>query len=539
MIFRLHNTRGSSFTSVEPSIKHVKDTYIDKPNFPIPELPFSGSYISRTIAYYEIQKDEIAYFFQPDRGKTHLSEAIVAHKRLVLLGGAGSGKSVELMKLVVELSHNSKSTVPIYKRFNTYTGQDIESYLPAGWEKVNPEDMVLLLDGLDEIQSQFFLIAVRKLLEFSNKHSKPKIVVSCRTNFYDLPAQNFSGTLEGFSVYTLDDISLLAIKEYSTKNLGIDGSQFIEEVHHASYLDLVHKPYFFHLLTNHYLKNRKFATHRSIVLEQALLDYFTIDKEHFKTSGVIVHRKKLSILVEKIAFVMEVMGKNFLSEDELLELAPLPLDFEKCKYLPAFKKHSFNDQWMFEHNNIQEYLASRVLSSKPFDKLIDIVSLPSGGEKRIKPTWTNTLSFLVSIGKDDLVQSLIDWIIKNDVEVLIRFDPDRLTKQKRIDIFKNIFESYSVKQIWLSSNKFTDEDLARFGYFTEILEYLLRKLQDTQSSAIVKFNAIRVLDKFNLSDFDQYRDEIRNTLLTLLNQSTAKFARYLLCYRSFGKIVVD
>jgi hypothetical protein len=517
MIFRLHYTRGGTLKPVEPLPDHAQEIIVEKPAFPLPVLTDKSNYIIRSVTYYEYQQDEIAYFFQQEHGKIQLSQAISTHKRIVLLGSAGSGKSVELIRLAEDLSQPNVPTVPIYKRFNIYTGQDIECYLPEEWKRIPQETLVLLFDGLDEIQSQYFLTSVKKLLDFCNRYPKIRIVVSCRTNFYDLPTNTFSGTLEGFAVYTLDDISLHAIQEYSTNSLGINGHQFIEDIYEASYLDLVNKPYFLHLLTTHYIDNGDFPSNRSLILEQSVSNYFTIDREHFKNADIPFTKKEALYKLEKIAYIMEVMGKNYLSDDELQELFPLSSDYNKVKYLPTFKKRLVNDQWMFEHNNIQEYLASRVLAKKNQTKLIETISLSTGGHLKIKPTWVNTLSFLISIGEDDVVQHLLDWIIQNDIEVLVKFEPDRISKQKRIEVFKKIFDFYSSKQIWLSSNKFTDNDLARFGYYSEIIEYLLEKLQDSNTPRITKFNSLRILDNFKFSDFDQYKEPLKNTLIHLLD----------------------
>lgn len=509
MILRLRSTRSVSLISIV------------KPSFPIPSFPFDY-YLSRTVTYYEFQKAEISYFFDSERGKSFLQDALLTHRKIVLLGSAGSGKSVELQHLALTLADSSTPYIPIYKRFNTYTGQDIEIYLPDGWEKVNIASVVILLDGLDEIQTQFFFVAIRKIIEFCNKRPDMRVVISCRTNFYELPTTSFSGTLEGFSVYMLNDISLAEIREFSINKFQLDGQEFIKDVYEASLIDLIQKPYFLNLLIDHYVKNGCIPTNRAIIFEEALLNYYINDKEHFKTSGQVLSKPETFTLLEKIAFIMEVMGKNFITDEELHKVFPLTYDYEKCKYLPAFKKQDNTNQWMFEHNNIQEFLAARVLSQKTFEKLIEIISLPSAGETKIKPTWANTLSFFISISKKEDADKVLEWVARNDVEIVIRFEPDRIDEQKRISVFKRIFEDYSTKQIWLSSNKFSDADLAKFGWFDEIIQFLLEKIQSPKYSRITKLNAIRILDNYNLKDFPTYVKLVKQSLLALFQSNDLK-----------------
>ncbi len=375
---------------------------------------------------------------------------------------------------------------------------------------------MLLLDGLDEIQSPFFFIALRKIIEFGSKRPEIRMVVSCRTNFYELPTATFSGTLEGFSVFTLNDISLGEIRHYATTPLQLDGQEFIKDVYEASFLDLIQKPYFLDLLTRHYTQSGSFPANRTLIFEEALLNYYNKDKEHFKTTGQLLSKPETFLLLEKVAFIMEVMGKNFITDEELLKLFPQQHDFGKCRYMPAFKRNDKTGQWMFEHNNIQEFLAARMLSQKPFDKLIEIISLSAAGAKKIKHTWVNTLSFFISIDKTDKSDKLLEWIAENDVEVIIRFEPDRISDQKRIAVFKQIFEYYSTKQIWLTSNKFSDSDLAKFGWFDEVIEYLIERIKNPEYSRITKLNAIRLLDNYNLSIFAKYAVSTKQSLLSLL-----------------------
>ncbi len=376
--------------------------------------------------------------------------------------------------------------------------------------------MVIILDGLDEVQPQFFHTALRKIIAFSENNPDLKIIISCRTNFYELPTENFSGTLEGFKVFTLNDISVIEIKKYAEAHFEIDTEQFITDVYDASFLDLIQKPYFLNILIKHYLDKGNFNAKRAGIMEQALLNYYSNNKEHFKSTISASNKHEMFSLLERIAFAMEIMGKNFITDNELLKILPNSDDFENCKYLPAFKHDTDKEQWMFEHNNIQEFLASRVLSRQPFNKLIEIITIGSGNEKKVKATWVNTLSFFISIGEPEQVNRLLDWISENDREIIIRFESDRISDERRIAVFKQIFNFYSDKQIWLSSNKFSDSDLARFGQYEEVLNFLLSKLETANTNRITKLNAVHVLDDFNLHGFPSYFTKIESSFIALL-----------------------
>lgn len=492
-----------------------RGTYV-KPNFPLPEIKSLQYYIPRTVSLYDPTDKEIISFLRTEKEREPLRDVIISHKRIVLLGSAGSGKSVELNQLARTLQTDTVPFVPVFKRFNTYTDQDIENYLPKGWEKVPPGSLVLFLDGLDEIQVSYFHTALRKINAFAEQHRTISIVISCRSNFYDLPKKNFDGPLTGFSVYNLNDVSTIEIIDYATNHFKIDGQSFYKAVEEAGLKELIQKPYFLDIIIRYYESYRELKGRRSAIMEDALENYYWHNKEHFKTTVPITPKEIAFAMLEKIAFVMEMMGTNFLSDLTLQSLFSTPQEFENCKYLPAFKRDDDKEQWMFEHNNIQEFLAARTLERQSFSELTSIVGQDLSGQVKIKPTWVNTLSFLVAIGDEKIVMPLLDWIVANDPEILVRFDAGRLSDENRISVFKRIFSDYNDKGIWVLSNNFSDEELANFGHFPQILDYLLTFIEDKSQPRIAKLNALHILDNFDLRGYDSSAARIKAALVKLL-----------------------
>lgn len=488
----------------------------EKVDLPIPGRQNLEYYIPRTVSFFEDQKPPVSYFFRPEVGRTYLKDILATQQRIVLLGSAGSGKSIELQQLAITLQHPDSYLSPVYKRFNTYTTEEIEDYLPKDWKLIDPATVVIFLDGLDEIQPQFFQTAIRKIIGFSESNPDLKMIISCRTNFYELPSQDFSGTLDGFVVYLLNDISLNEIKNHITKHFDFSGEDFVADIFKNALQDLVQKPFFLNILVKYYKANKNFDVKRRGIMIDVLENYYSNYKEHFKSTNPLLTKPQVFKVLEKVAFIMEMMGKNFITDNELNIVFPVREDMENCKFLPAFTKDTENEQWMFEHNNIQEYLASRALAKEKFETVIDIISISAAGEKRVKPTWVNTLSFLLIIQEDAEANKLIDWIVDHDIEVIIKFEPDRLSKERRIEIFKRVFNYYADKEIWLSSNKFTYNDLARFGEYSEILDFLISKIEDHDIAIMVKLNSIRVLENFEYTHFSGYLLDIRKVLINSL-----------------------
>jgi hypothetical protein len=511
-----HQDGQMVFRSKQLSTETKERGTYQKPNFSIPEIKSLQYYIPRTVSIYDPTDNEINSFFSTGKERSALRDEIIIHKRIVLLGSAGSGKSVELNQLARTLQSAMVPFIPVFKRFNTYTDQDIENYLPDGWEMVAPSSLVLFLDGLDEIQINYFHTALRKINAFAEQHRTISIVISCRSNFYDLPKKNFDGPLTGFSVFNLNDVSTKEIIDYATTYFKIDGQSFYIAVEDAGLKELIHKPYFLDIIIRYYNTYGELKGRRSAIMEDALENYYWQNKEHFKTTVSITPKEIAFEMLEKIAFVMEMRGTNFLSDSTLQSLFATNQEFENCKYLPAFIRDDEKEQWMFEHNNIQEFLAARILERQPYNELTAIVGQDLSGQIKIKPTWVNTLSFLVAIGDEKIVVPLLDWIVANDPEVLVRFDGERLPSEKRISVFMRIFSDYADKGMWVISNNFSDEELAAFGHFPAILDFLLTFIEDDKQPRIVKLNALHLLDNFDLRGYDSEVPRIKAALVSLL-----------------------
>jgi hypothetical protein len=486
----------------------------------VPDFPNLPTYIPTSISLFEPVENNESVLLKVNTGKILIHEILNTEKKIVLLGNAGSGKSTELQQIAKFYLNPDTRFIPIYKRFNTYANEDIEDFLPTGWKELDPEVTLILFDGLDEIQPQYFNTAVSKIIDFTERHKNTRIIITCRTNFYELPSESFSGTLTGFSTCILNDISLTEIKNYITSNFAVDAEKLIQDAYEGSVLDLIQKPFFLNILIKHYKQKGNFTEGLVSIIEAAVFSKIDSDKEHFKTT-ISSPKTKLSILrlLEKVAFVMEVMGKNFISDNELEKVLVDSKDLEQIKYFSAFTKNVQNGQWMFEHNNIQEFLASRVLVRQPFQKLIETISFPTSYNK-IKPTWINTLSFLISTADETLLGNIVDWLNDNEREIIVKFDRDRINRNFRIELFKKIFNFYKEKNIWLKSNKFNDNEFARFGADPEVLDFLISEMSNTSNTRIVILNAISTLKNFFLDEFEpSFKIKIKDKLITILENN--------------------
>lgn len=206
-----------------------------------------------------------------------------------------------------------------------------------------------------------------------------------------------------------------------------------------------------------------------------------------------VDKFELLTIIEKVALSIELVNKNSLTENEVRKLLSKE-EFKLLKHFGGFKKETGkNDIWKFDHNNFQEYLAAKAISKCSFDKILSSISFAPDYHV-LNPSWFNTIGYLVSAVEDkQTFNELLEWLISNNKEFVVRIESQRIASDVRIKVFKAIYEEYERNEMFLNSNQFTDQQLVQFANDNyEIFKYLMAKVNDS-SSKIVFANGLRLL----------------------------------------------
>jgi predicted NACHT family NTPase len=456
--------------------------------------PEIKNYLSRK-TYPAKDANSIEHLFYRDELLQDFLNVIKQHNRIVLISDAGVGKTTELRRIAWYFSNDDSPFYPIFMPLNKYVNQNLSEFLPPDWIKIPESQVLIILDGLDEIESKNKNDAIRQIEIFSEQHPSLHIVVSCRTNFYKSETEQSSGTLRGFSFYALLELDSKGIEKYIDISLGERASDFNEAISRNTLQDLLRIPFYLIHLVELFKINRTLPQSKAEIFEQLLIARMKFDVEHFRTTIELDKKPKTIVeTLERLGLGMESLGRNYVTDDEFQKLIPdesLRVLLEHC----AVWKKNEGDKitWQFEHNNFQEYLAARVLSRKSLDIIKDFISLKPD-HRRIIPSWVNTFSFLVSISDD---HDLFNWILDNEPELAVKFEPDKIDIAVRIRIFKEIFNNYKVKQIRIDREKFRYSELAQFGQSDVIVDFLL----DEAEAAIhytTRSNAIELLGKLQI-----------------------------------------
>lgn len=480
----------------------IWNDYIDKlRKIPKPIYEFSNYHIERTItAYSEYQKKKIVFewdFSSPKKYQTLIdffeNRTTNENKKVVLLSTAGFGKTEELNHLSQFYSNDSNPIYAIRFFLRDYEGQDIEQLLASfntDWKNIPPQNLILLFDGLDEVQDKYFLSFINHLNFFIETNKSVNALLTSRFNFYDLSQQ----LLRGFDVYILQPLSNEDIDNFLTKKLGNQKEQFIDKTKDNKFYEYIDNPYYLTRLVRLFLNiNSSFPKNKSELFERILFEQLENDEAKYNVADL---KSKLFPQAKKVAFCMTLTGKNFLLKNELNEIIERHEDRQQLRNFCILNlNNEKRDAWAFEHNNLREYLCACFLSEFSFNKIKDILSF-NFNRQRLLPRFLNTLSFLFELldKSSNFFSDLFNWIQTTQPELFIRFEKEQISKTDRQRIFKEIFSHYIQKNITLRiSSNFSIEELADFADIDlPIILYLKDKLL-TSLNAGLTYDALQLL----------------------------------------------
>jgi GTPase SAR1 family protein len=495
-----------AFISIQQLIEHLTITKDSQIRFQRIKYNEVTGYIHRKIYPAEKYKTD-EFWFLGDKFKEDLPNIVKVKNRIALMGDAGSGKTIELERVANHFSEENAVFYPFLIRLNTYIDQSITSLLTEDWNKIPENQLLIILDGLDEIKSENKKDAIRQIEFFSERYPSSTIIVSCRTNFYQAESEQASGTLSGFESYRLLDLEFEQINSYVNTKLLAKASRFFKEIDKNQLSPLLNIPFYLVNLVEIFEDENSLPERRAMIFQRLVLARVKLDKVHFRTTiDLEEHTTAIFKNLERMALAMECLGRNYLLDDEYRELIPDESSRDLIKHCTAWKKENGGGiRWQFENNSIQEYLAASSLSRQPLSVIKDFVSFRPE-YKKIIPSWVNTVSFLFSLSDDS---NLINWILEIEPEICLKFEADRIQKETRIKIFKDIFNRYKEKKIWIDRDRFRNDELARFGQSDEILNFLLNEAEKAHHHTTLG-NAIEIITAMNIPP--DFKDRTRDLL---------------------------
>ena len=459
-----------------------------------------AEYIPRWVALYEDANQSSLMRLMEREKRISLRNAVQKHKKVLMLCDAGMGKSIELNNLAHELSERFHTF--LYPLEN-YTGQEIQDLLPDSYRQLPPNRIALLMDGYDELDSELAKTFRNKIKLYTENAPAVNIVISSRSNFCGNESRNESRTFPGFYVYALEKLDEADLRRY-LKYVGIDVTSFWNCAYVKGVSDLVFNPFYLVRLAKIYAKDKDLPA-KNQLMDRLITETFDVDDQKF--SGELDERYlELFSSLEMLAVAMQLMHRQSFDDREEYQALVSASERELIKKSGLLKRESTG--WKFSHNNFREYLAAKCLSRLPRDFVIPIFYDGSN----IKPHWVNTLGYLTGF---DLGWSLIDWLAENSPSALVKFEPDRLNEELRVEVFKRIFDKFETLRLHLNDDLFDASELARFVKSNEILSFLLDRISAPRHY-VSQYTAVNLLRNYP-SLFDK-KNIVREILLNCCEQ---------------------
>ncbi|QCD62858.1 NACHT domain-containing protein [Tenacibaculum maritimum] len=421
-------------------------------------------------------------------------DVLKRESKIVLLGNPGLGKTIELKKVAIEYWNNKEiDFIPVFRNLKNFTKQDtIDGYLNIKHKSI--DKVFFIFDGIDEIP--YVQDFVSKLQTFLRRLEGKdyKILISCRTNVFE----NIVKKIDGFKICNLKD---LYIKEgLEILNAKTDFPALIEKELDSNLKVFLKNPFLIGIVIDYINDNQKLPTNSAELWSNYIDKRLKVDSDD-KQIKKSINTTLIKFYCKKASLANELSKRSSFTEREILMIVDRkPSEFKSFLQTPMLEKKMIEDIWYFEHKNIQEYFASKILSELEVEKILGFIKIE--GIDKTHPSLFNTITFLINIldKKSKKFTSLIEWIISNEPELLFRADTDRVNDEIKEQVFQNYFTEKVIEStLWLTTGKKIDLDrISRFADCYGNFIFLIKVIENEEIHIRPRISALAVLSNFNI-----------------------------------------
>ncbi|WP_146228814.1 NACHT domain-containing NTPase [Mesonia sp. K7] len=444
--------------------------------------------------------------FLHKKDRVKIEDILKKTNKIALLGNAGIGKTTEL-KSIFNFAWKKRfidNRYPLYidlKSFRQTTKLD-DLIVYSNWKKL--PKLFLILDGLDEVSDIQDVVSEIENFIVQNKELDINYIISCRTNIYEKYLIN----LNEFKVYYLSTLTYKQSDNILKNNYDIHLTY--EDLH--IYRDYIENPFHIKLFANYFKERKQFpkstAEMWNLIIKDEINRLF-INKTKKRNKGIDL--TSLNLFLEKLCITNELCQKNIISDEECSKILN-PNEKKLFQELPFIDKYSGNNNYFFRHRNYQEFFAAKYISKLNPEKIVQLIKIE--GTERTKPSLLNVLSILLNILEVDKRKTLVNWLLKNELEVLFLLEAEKIDETLRNNIFKSYFENICIeKTFWINNtNNIKLKNLSEFANY----DFLLSIIQDNKQIFRTIISAFDVLISKNLNSIQL--SKLKNVTLKILSK---------------------
>jgi hypothetical protein len=353
--------------------------------------------------FRETNQRQFRYNFERDKRKDGLTFANDA-QYLMVFGGPGIGKSTFLRKVGLEALKGNQGNyqhrlIPVFLELKKFKESEIniqafieKEFTICGFpdvqenvsKKLKKGELLILLDGLDEVPTENRENVIDKIQDFVDLHKKNRFILSCRTAARTTNLNRFIN----IEVAEFDDQQIKAFIEHwfssqadQEAEIAKNCWELLTQSEYKAAKNLAHTPLLLTFLCLTYRRTLSFQTNRSSLYERALRIFL---EEWSAENQLTSHRnlvyKDLNIdleegLLSEIAYINFLEDHLFLEKRELVKQikthlqqnlnAPQTLDGEKVLKTIELEQgilvEQASDVYSFSHLTLQEYLTARYI----------------------------------------------------------------------------------------------------------------------------------------------------------------------------------
>jgi hypothetical protein len=408
-------------------------------------------------------------------------DQLLSHRKLVVVGEPGSGKSTVAKEVTLRLaSAEPIRELPVAINLRTYRG-DLDALVlnsaPVRSLGGVTQPRRYIFDGLDEIPHEYVSQAITQIVGLLGSDLRCSVMVTSRQAFHAQHSSEFGPDFLVFHVldFDEDDLRLFA------RHRGLDPQRFLDEVEDSDLQAETRNPL-------------NAWTVSSLLLAGDPLSKLRSENINTVIDGLLRSRPTIGLIrmrraVQLMAVGMEIYSRNELSLEEAKQILAAGLGVSETEAQGILEElfHSILLQTpqgvIFQLRTYGELLAALELQNQPFTRIRTLISLEDGAPN---PSWLNTVALLAELNPEVrryFVRNYPEWMLHTSLSVF--------TPKERTSIVEQLVAQLDHNAQYLFSHPtIRAGNLARF-LTPQSRQQLIEDLASTLS--VVHANALLVL----------------------------------------------